>query len=193
MLSTVSLFSTQVQYDSGLLLPSVSERIILSDYSATNQAITYLYFQKLLSANYDPLYSIIFQIDNLQTVQTIVKPKLGEVLATIGSIFSILMMLRILGEAVSSFQLEKQIMKTILYTYFPNLQMVAIQRNILGKITRVTCEEKEIDAVSFEASYEKAFDHLQCYLELSKIIQKVIILEKKLQLVPSSIDIRKKS
>lgn len=65
-------------------------------------------------------------------------------------------------------------------TQYPRYQELVIRKNLLGKIISVTWKEKEINISRFEVVMKSVRHHMIGYLELAKLIQKIIIIEKKL-------------
>lgn len=118
ILNTISFSTTLVSHDRGVLLPSISEHLILSDFATNTQVVTKKFLKNLIPENYTPFATINFSLDKLQNLQTIVRPKIGEIFADIGSIVSILMMIKCIAECISSKWQEETLIDIILKTYF---------------------------------------------------------------------------
>lgn len=73
------LKSSNIIIDDGLIMENKNEESIVSNYEFTAQTVPEMYF--LSNYNYDVLGMFILRMDNLQTEQLIVYPKLGEILA----------------------------------------------------------------------------------------------------------------
>ncbi|CAD8129845.1 unnamed protein product [Paramecium sonneborni] len=114
-------------------------------------------FKQSFGSKYLGLFLI--GVDSLSETQQIIYPKLGEILADVGSIMSTLMMLKLIVIQINSKILEDTLLNTIISYYYPEMQQVSFERNFLGRITNVSKNGKVIqDKVGFLKYYEQLKD-----------------------------------
>ena len=83
-------------------------------------------------------------VDSLSETQLIIYPKLGEILADVGSIMSTLMILKIIVIVVNSKLLEDTVLNKIISFYYPEITTLKFEKNVLGQPKRVLKNGKEI-------------------------------------------------
>lgn len=93
------------------------------------------------------------------------KPKIGEILANIGSIFSILMIISHVVTEVGSRWLEAEIMEVILSTYFTRYSELMVKKNFFGSIVFVEWNSRILDPIKFERWLTQAKKQLESYFE----------------------------
>jgi len=101
----------------------------------------------------DALNLFLFTLDSLQTETLIVYPKIGEILASIGSIVSIVLSLKIIAESINSINLTEEFINFIISVKYPKYRDIVIQKDILGKIINVKYKENELKLERFMEKY----------------------------------------
>ncbi|CAD8131283.1 unnamed protein product [Paramecium sonneborni] len=72
------------------------------------------------------LGSYLFRIDNFAVVENITVPKIGQVLAQVGSIISIIFLLKYLAIYYNKMLLENQLLYEIVSMYYPEIQKIKL-------------------------------------------------------------------
>ncbi|KAM3133153.1 hypothetical protein pb186bvf_014729 [Paramecium bursaria] len=82
--------------------------------------------------------------------QKVTYPKLGQILADVGSIMSTLLSISIIIQLTNSFLLEDQILFQIIASYFPEIKNYQVKKSIFGKITSVQLNNKTCDKQQYQ-------------------------------------------
>ncbi|KAM3144549.1 hypothetical protein pb186bvf_003418 [Paramecium bursaria] len=147
--------TTFQQVDDNLFYQNFQTRTYLSDVTLITQPIS----QVLMYAQYQIPYGLgmaVFQlrIDSNSINQNIIYPKLGEILADIGSIMTSLLSVGILVCIVNNYLLEDELFYNVISYYFPDYKQYDITRNLLGNIKQVKLKGKIQDLPQFNKQYE---------------------------------------
>ncbi|CAD8145007.1 unnamed protein product [Paramecium pentaurelia] len=190
VLYTQLLFQiTSSSTDTGFFLESIKNSKFISNFQTTSQQLPQSNFEKVFGNEY--LAAFLITIDSLSETQQIIYPKLGEILADVGSIMSTLMILKILVFKINSKMLEDNLIQTIISYYYPELKKIKIQKNILGQINQIEKNGKIIeDKTQFIQFYDQLKDLTKEKLTLTNIIYEISRLQFIVQSMQSKQEIR---
>ncbi|KAM3136069.1 hypothetical protein pb186bvf_011874 [Paramecium bursaria] len=87
-------------------------------------------------------------------ISKIAFPKLGQILADVGSIMSTLLSISIIAQLINSYLLEEQILYQIISLYFPDIKNYEIKKNYFGKIVSVQVNNKSQDIQQYQVKFE---------------------------------------
>lgn len=73
-------------------------------------------------------------LNPIQTEEIIVDPKLGEVLAQVGSLFSLLLTVKTVIQYYNLWKLDQEIYESVISKVYPKYKQLTIRRNIIGTI-----------------------------------------------------------
>ncbi|CAD8067504.1 unnamed protein product [Paramecium primaurelia] len=170
--------------DTGFFLESIENQKLISDFQTTSQQLPQSNFEQSFGNKYLGLFLI--GIDSLSETQQIIYPKLGEILADVGSIMSTLMMLKLIVIQVNSKILEDTLLNTIISYYYPEIQQVQFKSNFFGKIISISKNGKQIsDMTSFIRFYDQLKDNTKEKLTLLNQIYEVSRIQFILQSIQS--------
>lgn len=106
-----------------------------------------------------------------------VYPKIGEVLAEIGSIISVLFMIKYLIVELNLFNLKTGFLDILISIYFPDMLKFEIKKNWLSKIVSVKKNGKSVDVKKFEKMINKLRRTFACKLNYMNLIYEVSRLQ----------------
>ncbi|CAD8166676.1 unnamed protein product [Paramecium octaurelia] len=102
-------------------------------------------------------------------------PRLGDLLANIGSIVSILFMLKYIIMFINEHYLNKKILNEVISYYYPEFKKIQITKNWRGRIVQVRLNQAEINVRSYMKFYDKVskqmrqkFSYLNLLYEISR-------------------------
>lgn len=104
----------------------------------------------------DVVGGFLLRLDSSTTVDMIVNPKIGVILADVGSIISTLLMLKIVVFMVNEWLLEDELLFRIISFYYPELPQLKIHKNIIGKVTSVFRNDHEVNLAEFKSFMVKS-------------------------------------
>ncbi|KRX04028.1 hypothetical protein PPERSA_12475 [Pseudocohnilembus persalinus] len=115
---------SKVSEDNGWFWSSITEREYISGYTVDLQVMEPSFLnQKVQGANTDVYYSFFkFELQLKQTETIIEHPKLSEVLASFGAIFSIIMYIGLIAQMNSEAQIYGDMVNVYLKEYFNGLK-----------------------------------------------------------------------
>ncbi|CAD8060069.1 unnamed protein product [Paramecium sonneborni] len=177
--SQVILQKQKTTVDDGILLSNLETFEMIKDYEVNTQSVSIKFAQDIIKTRdnskfeFDSLFTFVFRIDNIETNEIILMPKLGEVLAQIGSIVNIIMLLKILSNMINTAMLESTILHQIIEIYYPQFKHVQITRNFLGQIKQVHYKGLEIRLDIFKYKYNQLVDIARTKFTFNNLIQEL--------------------
>ncbi|CAD8174751.1 unnamed protein product [Paramecium pentaurelia] len=114
--------------DSGIIFNSYERFSFLNNYEFINQVIDNQFTQKVINSmsnftyNFDSFGCFLIRIDNISIKEEITHPKLGQVLAQIGSIVQLIFILKHILVYYNSQLLENQLLNEIIKMYYPEFK-----------------------------------------------------------------------
>ncbi|CAD8064270.1 unnamed protein product [Paramecium sonneborni] len=190
VLYTQLLFQiTSSSTDTGFFLESIEKSKYISDFQTTSQQLPQSNFEKVFGNKY--FAAFLISIDSLSETQQIIYPKLGEILADVGSIMSTLMVLKILVIKINQKLQEDTLIETVISYYYPEFKQIIIQKNIFGKINNVEQNGKILEnPTQFIQFYEQLKDRTKEKITLTNIIYEISRLQFIVQSMQSKQGIR---
>ncbi|CAD8049279.1 unnamed protein product [Paramecium primaurelia] len=177
--SQVVLQKQQTTIDDGILFSNFESFEVIKDYEVNTQAVSAQFAQDTVKTGdgsefqFESFAGFLFRIDNIQTNETILMPKLGEVLAQIGSIVNIIMLLKILSNMINTAMLESTILHQIIEIYYPQFKQVQITKNFLGQIKQVHYKGVEIKLANFLNKYNQLLEIASTKFTFNNLIQEI--------------------
>ncbi|CAD8141396.1 unnamed protein product [Paramecium octaurelia] len=169
----------QTTIDNGILFSNLEQYEVIKDFRVNTQTISSKFAEKtVISADgsklqFDSLCSFGFRIDNKLGLEVILMPKLGEVLAQIGSIVNVIMLLKIFSNIINTTILESTLLDEIIEIYYPQFKQVQITRNVLGKVKQVHYKGVQIKMKTFKPKYNQLLDIARIKFTYNNLIQEL--------------------
>ncbi|CAD8058136.1 unnamed protein product [Paramecium sonneborni] len=177
--SQVILQKQQTTIDNGVLLSNLESFEVIKDYEVNTQSVSIKFAQNTIKTKentkfeFDSLCTFVFRIDNIETNETILMPKLGEVLAQIGSIVNMIMLLKILSNMINTTMLESSILHQIIEIYYPQFKQVEIKKNFFGQVKQVHYKGVEIKLSMFQYKYNQLIELARTKFTFNNLIQEL--------------------
>ncbi|CAD8129698.1 unnamed protein product [Paramecium sonneborni] len=127
--SQVMLKQQETILDDGILFKNEKQYNFLNNYELTNQEVNSEFMRNTIAfiSNKNPEYNIsssyLFRIDSISIKEEITMPKLGQVLAQIGSIVQLIFILKYVAIYYNNKLLENQLFKKILNKQFNQIEL----------------------------------------------------------------------
>ncbi|CAD8213653.1 unnamed protein product [Paramecium pentaurelia] len=100
-------------------------------------------------------------------------PKLGEVLAQIGSIVNIIMLLKILSNMINTAMFQRTILHQIIEISYPQFKVVYITKNFLGQVKQMHCNDVEIKLANFQHKYKQLLEIASKKFAFNNLIKEI--------------------
>ncbi|KAM3134421.1 hypothetical protein pb186bvf_013534 [Paramecium bursaria] len=151
-LSTQFQFQTcELHLDDDILFTTDKVSQFIRDFQFSVQQVTPSYFKR--GQGESLTFELQLSIDKIGSKLTIQYPKLGQILADVGSIASTLLILGIIFQSLNKYFLQEDIIRRVIEIYYPELKEMTMVKNRFGKIKKVYSKGKEISAQEFQESY----------------------------------------
>ncbi|CAD8064248.1 unnamed protein product [Paramecium sonneborni] len=144
--SQVMLKQQETIIDDGVLFKNYQHYYFLNNYELINQEVDNLFMSKVVQFmsknkyNLEILNSYLFRIDNISIVEEVTMPKLGSILAQIGSIVQLIFMLKYAAIFYNNKLLENELLHDIITMYYPEFKEVSL--NVFNQF-EIIIDEKE--------------------------------------------------
>ncbi|CAD8115583.1 unnamed protein product [Paramecium sonneborni] len=135
--SQILLKQQETIIDSGIVLNNYERFSFLNDYEFINQVIDNSFSQKIINTmsnftyNFDSYGCYLIRIDNISIKEEITHPKLGQILAQIGSIVQLIFLLKHIVLYYNTKLLENELLNEIITMYYPEFKV--FQLDIFNK------------------------------------------------------------
>ncbi|CAK56522.1 unnamed protein product (macronuclear) [Paramecium tetraurelia] len=149
-------YSVKTSYayiDNGVVFPENNQYQFISDYTLATQSLQLNTQQQIYKKSIYAQFT--FSLDNIQQINYITYAHLDEVLASIGSIWSIILILSYCAVLFNEFNQSEYLYRKIISFYYPQFRFLQIRQNFIGKITKVTGYGQSYDPIEFTKYYEK--------------------------------------
>ncbi|CAK77286.1 unnamed protein product (macronuclear) [Paramecium tetraurelia] len=100
-------------------------------------------------------------------------PTAGDLLANIGSIVSVLFMIKHAIILINGYQLKQKILKEVISFYYPEFKNISIIKNWKQKITKITLKEKELDIKEYKRFYKKIRNQMEVKLSYLNMLYEI--------------------
>ncbi|CAD8146677.1 unnamed protein product [Paramecium octaurelia] len=126
--SQIMLKHQETVIDDGVLFNNNKHYVFLNNFELTNQEIDNSFPSKLVNSiskvqyNFTSVGCYLFRIDNIQIQEKVSLPKLGQVLAEIGSIVQLLFLIRYGVFYYNNYLLENELHHDIITMYYPQFK-----------------------------------------------------------------------
>ncbi|CAD8050104.1 unnamed protein product [Paramecium primaurelia] len=155
--SQISLKQTQAYIDNGILLDSIQKEIFVQDAQILTTSSSLSLWQNILGV--DTYFTITLRLDPISNELYIVYPKIGEVLAQVGSIVNVLMMLKYIILYYNEKTLDRSLIDQVLSFYFADYKQL--------KNSKVDQDKKACSILVEQA--QKRLVYINIIYELSRI------------------------
>ncbi|KAM3133425.1 hypothetical protein pb186bvf_014429 [Paramecium bursaria] len=167
----------QFQASQYLLSSNFLYRDFKEDYGFGDvAAITYVNSLDYCAKSYQrsDTYAVIdITMDDKLTIQMFQYPVIGQVLAQIGSIVSVLFMIQfIIVEINRKFMLD-DIIKQILVYYYPEVEQIKIQKSCFGQIKQVVINKKLINVQSYKEFMKSMRQKIEVKLSYTNLLYEI--------------------
>ncbi|KAM3136077.1 hypothetical protein pb186bvf_011882 [Paramecium bursaria] len=147
-LSQLQLKITEQYIDDSIFINTQQTSKYISSCNLFSQPLSQITFQNQLGIHGFGMFMISISPDGDR--QKITYPKLGEILADVGSIMSTLLSIGILAQLINSYLLEEQILYQIIASYFPDFKYHLIQKDLFGRIKSVQINNQPQDVEQYQ-------------------------------------------
>ncbi|CAD8215380.1 unnamed protein product [Paramecium octaurelia] len=144
------------------------------DAQIQTQTSSFEYCQKVFQN--DVIAVLYLGMKGTQEKMILEYPRLGDLLANIGSIVSILFMLKYIIMFINQHYLNQKILNELISYYYPEFKKIQISKNWRGIIVQVRLNQFEIDARRYIKFYDKVskqmrqkFSYLNLLYEISRL------------------------
>ncbi|CAD8210301.1 unnamed protein product [Paramecium pentaurelia] len=126
--SQILLKQQETIIDSGIVFNNFEHFSFLNNYEFINQVIDNSFSQKIINSmsnftyNFDSYGCYLIRIDNISIKEEITHPKLGQILAQIGSIVQLIFLLKHLLLYYNTKLLENELLNEIITMYYPEFK-----------------------------------------------------------------------
>ncbi|CAD8125412.1 unnamed protein product [Paramecium sonneborni] len=126
--SQIMLKQQETIIDDGILFNNYQRYNTLNNYEMINQQIDNTFASRVFTymsespLNLDNYGCYLFRIDNISMVEEVTMPKLGQILAQIGSIIQLLFLLKYAALYYNSQLLEDELFHDIISMYYPDIK-----------------------------------------------------------------------
>ncbi|KAM3141445.1 hypothetical protein pb186bvf_006563 [Paramecium bursaria] len=174
--SQIQFQVTKLSINDGFIFDSINENSIINDYSISNQIVTSKFAQQIMG--YKTLCIFFLRLDSLSIQQQVVFPKLGEVLAQIGSVVQLLLMSKFLFQFINNYLYDFEIMDNIISIYYQEWKQIQVCRNLKGEIISVSSNNKQIDPEEYKLVRKKLSSEFSNKLDIMSIIYQLAKLQQ---------------
>ncbi|CAD8082449.1 unnamed protein product [Paramecium sonneborni] len=129
--------------------------------------------------NNDALAVIYVEMNGTQTKTIFEYPHLGDLLANIGSIVSILFIFKYLTMYVNQYSLNQKVLSDLINMYYPEFKNIKIIQNWRFKVIKITFNHNQIDQIEYYKIYDKIKKQMQqklCYMNLLYEISRLYLI-----------------
>ncbi|CAK65549.1 unnamed protein product (macronuclear) [Paramecium tetraurelia] len=100
-------------------------------------------------------------------------PRLGDLLANVGSIVSILFIMKYFIMFLNEYYLNQKVLKEIISFYYPEFKRIQIKKNWRGKMVDVSLNKVKIDPKNYKKFYEKVSSQMQKKLSYLNLLYEI--------------------
>ncbi|CAD8202403.1 unnamed protein product [Paramecium pentaurelia] len=136
--SQVMLKQQESIIDDGILFTNYQNYQFLNNYELIHQQVDHFFTSQVVSLLSNQTYEFksygcyLFRIDNIAVTESITMPKLGQILAQVGSIVQVIFLLKYIAIYYNRMLLENELLHDIVIMYYP--EMKKIKFNLLNQI-----------------------------------------------------------
>ncbi|CAD8112877.1 unnamed protein product [Paramecium sonneborni] len=165
--SQVMLKQQESIIDNGILFNNYENFYFLNNYELIHQQVDNLFASQVVSVMSKQLYQFksfgcyLFRIDNISVSETITLPKLGQILAQVGSIVQIIFLLKYIAVYYNKILLENELLHEIVTMYYPEMKKVK-----LNYFNQFESQEQQED--SKNSSFEKVKYKYKIFIKRAK-------------------------
>ncbi|CAD8179632.1 unnamed protein product [Paramecium octaurelia] len=173
--SMQSFFKTNLfELQNYILFGSSQYKEYIVDLQIQTQTNSLEYCQKIFQN--EALAIVYLGMKGTQEKITLEYPRVGDLLANIGSIVSILFMIKYIIMLFNEYFLNQKVLKELMSFYYPEFKKIQITKNWRGKIVEVSLNKMKIDPNIYGKFYENVsnqmkqkFSYLNLLYEISRL------------------------
>ncbi|CAD8109111.1 unnamed protein product [Paramecium sonneborni] len=165
--SQVMLKQQESIVDDGILFNNYENYYFLNNYELIHQPVDNLFTAQVVSQMSKKAYQFksygcyLFRIDNISVLESITLPKLGQILAQVGSIVQVIFLLKYIAIYYNKMLLENELLHEIVSMYYPEIKKIKL--NYLNEF--VNSEQQEN---SRNKSYENVKFKYKTFIKRAK-------------------------
>ncbi|CAD8058559.1 unnamed protein product [Paramecium primaurelia] len=144
---------TNTVIDDHLIFQNSHSFTYFSDFSVLTQTITKNKNVQIIKD--EVLIEIAFKVDPIEVKQSVTYVKIGEMLAEVGSIASLLLAASWFIQQFNREEMENTIIDEIISVYYPQFRNLRKVKNCMGKTIEIKHEKELINQEEFQKWYEK--------------------------------------
>ncbi|CAD8200125.1 unnamed protein product [Paramecium pentaurelia] len=133
----------------------------------------------------EALAVIYVAMNGTQTKTIFQYPKLGDLLANIGSIISILFMFKYIIIYMNQYSLNQKVLSDLMNLYYPEFKNIKIIKNWRFKVTKITLNHVQVDQIEYYKIYDKIKKQMQqklSYMNLLYEISRIYLIIRSIKL-----------
>ncbi|CAD8093679.1 unnamed protein product [Paramecium primaurelia] len=130
--SQVMLKQQETIIDNGILFNNYKKYYFLNNYELINQQVDNFFISQVISQmsrqkqEFKSFGCYLFRIDNIAVSENIALPKLGQILAQVGSIVQVIFLLKYIAVYYNKMLLENQLLFEIVTMYYPEIKKIKL-------------------------------------------------------------------
>ncbi|KAM3128645.1 hypothetical protein pb186bvf_019274 [Paramecium bursaria] len=159
LIDVYSPFFTQFQFkmtmndiDDNIFITTSETSSYISSYTTTTQPFSQQIIYNKFGFKAFGMFMLSLSSDGNN--QMVSYPKLGQILADVGSIMSTLLSISIIVQMINSVMLEDKILFQIISSYFPEIKKYKITKDYFGNITNVEFNNEKLDKQQYQIQYD---------------------------------------
>ncbi|CAD8158697.1 unnamed protein product [Paramecium pentaurelia] len=121
----------------------------------------------------DVLGLIYIMMKGNQTKTIFQYPHAGDLLANIGSIVSVLFMIKHVIIVLNEYYLKQKVLNEVISFYYPEFKSIMINKNWKQKITKVTLNKKNLDVKEYKQFYKKVKNQMEVKLSYLNMLYEI--------------------
>ncbi|CAD8070274.1 unnamed protein product [Paramecium sonneborni] len=145
--------NTNTIIDDHLVFSNSHPFTYFSDFSVLTQTITKTHSAQIIKDKV--LVEIAFKVDPIEIKQLVTYVKIGEMLAEVGSIASLLLAASWFIQQFNREEMENKIIDEIISFYYPQFRNLKKTKSCMGRTIEIKHEKDQINQEEFKKWYEK--------------------------------------
>ncbi|CAD8111340.1 unnamed protein product [Paramecium sonneborni] len=135
------------------------------------QTSTFEYCQKAFQS--DALSIIYIGMKGSQMKTIFEYPRAGDILANIGSIVSLLFMIKYIIIVLNQYSLNQKVLQELINFYYPEFKKICIKKNWRNQIIKINFNQVEVDTNEYKRFYQKVSRQMQQKLSFLNLLYEI--------------------
>ncbi|CAD8161833.1 unnamed protein product [Paramecium pentaurelia] len=177
--SQIMLKQQETIIDDGILFNNYKRYNTLNNYEMINQQIDNSFASRVFTymsetpLNLDNYGCYLFRIDNISIVEEVTMPKLGQILAQIGSIVQLLFLLKFAALYYNSQLLEDELLHDIISMYYPDVKGYSLKNFLQKQLFQEENNKKQPSIQSMNSIHKALLQSARKKCRLNNIIYEI--------------------